>query len=517
MVRNDVPLPVEGARIQDASEPVSDTDAPLADRGAARWAISRGQLFMLLAILLPAVASMLAPVFSGDVAYQIRTGQLMFESGTIIERDPFTFTVGGDLWLNQQWGASVALALGFDAAGWAGLLIMRALLIGLTFGLVYAACRGVGTSSIVASLVTLSAFVVSSTNLALRSQTFGLLCFAAVVAFLVYRRRYPLLLWLIPLVMIAWANTHGSFFIGWLAIGVAALEDIVARSRIAVATVVVGLLSVLATLVNPWGLEMWAYVVGLSTNPLISQLVTEWQPTTLRSPTGLFFFGSAALILLLLLIRGRTISWLQLAWLGVLAIVGVMAVRGVAWWAIGAAPIAALLVSGISIRGRPVSDPGLDEQRAVGYTAIAGVLAVFALAALPFWRPIDALYGPEGLIVDAPRGVTESLQAEATTADRLYADQRWSSWFELAVPGVPVMVDSRIELYDREVWGDYLHVSSGRADWQEILDRWDVSLVATAAEDNSQLKPFLETSSGWTLLHEDDEGVVYRRLAEVEL
>ncbi|MFV2063233.1 MAG: hypothetical protein ACC726_06930 [Chloroflexota bacterium] len=503
----------ESLAVPATSDPTEAARASTASESPARFAITRGHLFMLLAVLLPAIASMLAPVFSGDVAYQIRAGQLMFESGRLVTTDPFTFTVFGEPWLNQQWGASIALGLGFELTGWGGLMLMRALLIAATFGLVFAACRGMGASSIVSSLVTLGAFVVAATNLALRSQTFGLLFFAAVVAFLAYRRKYPWLLWLIPVVMIGWANTHGSFFIGWVAIGFAALEDLVARSRVAIATIIVGVLAVLATLLNPWGTAMWEYVVDLSTNPLMSQLVTEWQATTLKSPTGLFFFGSIALVLLLLLVRGRTISWLQLAWLAALAVVGVMAVRGVAWWAIGAAPIVAVLVSGLTIRGRALSDHGLEQRRAIGYTVLAGVLLVFAVFALPYWRPIDALYGPEGILRDAPRGVTETLIAEATPGDRIYSDQKWSSWFELAVPGVPVMVDSRIELFDREIWGDYLHIASARADWQEILDRWQVSLIATTAGEQSQLSPFLDSSAVWTLLYRDEEGNVYRRLA----
>lgn len=477
----------------------------------SRFAISRGQLFMLLAIMLPATASMLAPVFSGDVAYQIRTGQLIVEAGAILSGDPFTFTVAGQPWLNQQWGASLVLGVGFDLVGWGGLLLMRAVLIGATFGFVFAACRGVGATSVVASLVTLGAFVVAATNLALRSQTFGLFCFAAIVAILAYRRKHPSLLWLIPLVMVIWANTHGSFFIGWAAIGFAALEDIVARSRLALGTVAVGILAVIATLLNPWGLAMWRYVADLSTNPLIAQLISEWQPTSLQSPTGLFFFGSAAFVLVLLLVRGRAISWLQVAWLAALAVVAVMAVRGVAWWAIGAAPIVAILVSGLTIRGRSLADAGPEQRRALGYTAIAGVLVVFAMFALPYWRPLDALYGPEDVLRDAPRGVTEALLAEATPDDRLFADQTWASWFELAVPGVPVMVDSRIELFDRRILGDYLHVTNARADWQRILDSWQVSLLAIPADASSQLIPFLEGNGDWAVLYEDDEGQVYRR------
>lgn len=506
MAQPQMPATPDGARRPDPVEQPSS--AELRSR-APRWAMSRGGLFTLLAVFLPAVASLLAPVLTGDVSYQVAAGQLMLEGGELLEVDPFTFTVLGEPWVNQQWGASVVFAMVHDATGWLGLLLMRAVLIGIAFGLVFWACRAYGANRIVASLVTMAAFVVAATNLALRSQLFGVVGFAAVLAILAWRRRHPLLLWLIPLVMIAWANTHGSFFMGWLAIGVAVLEDVVARRRLALVTVTVGLLSVLATLVHPWGLEMWRYVVALSSDPLIAALVTEWQAPTLRTPTGVFFFISVALVLVLLLHRGRVLSWLQLAWLGGLVLLSLVAVRNVVWWAIGAAPLVAQLVSGLELRGRRLGDPALDAPRGVGYAAIAGVAMVLALVALPIWKPLDPLYGPEGVVRYAPRGVTEALLAEATPGERLYAEQRWGSWFELAVPGVPVMVDTRIELFDEAVWSDYLQVHGARADWAQILDRWEVSWVAVAAEH--ALRPFLDADPAWELRFEDGEGAVYRR------
>jgi hypothetical protein len=107
--------------------------------------------------------------------------------------------------------------------------------------------------------------------------------------------------------------------------------------------------------------------------------------------------------------------------------------------------------------------------------------------------------------------VTEALAAQAGPDDRPYAAQRWGSWLEFALPEVPVMVDTRIELFDSEVWGDYLDVAAGRADWAQILDRWEVTFVALEAS-NDDLMPFIEASTAWERLHQDDEGVVYRRL-----
>lgn len=475
-----------------------------------RWAISRGALLALLAVLLPAAASLLAVVLSTDIAFHLRSGAWMIEAGAVLDEDIFTFTAAGEPWLNQQWAASIVFAAVHDASGWLGLLLLRAALIGATFGLVFLACRGTGASRMVAALVTLGAFVVAATNLALRAQLFGVLCFAAVMAILMWRRRYPWALALIPLLMVAWANTHGSFFIGWAAIGLALLEDLSARRRLAAATLAVGILSVLATLVTPWGIELWVYVVELSSDPVIASLVSEWQAPTLSSATGIFFFASVALVAVLLLHRGRVISWLEILWLAGLVLLSLMAARNVMWWAIGAAPVVAMLLNGLEVRGRRVGDPAFDEPRGVGYTAIAGLLLVLTVAVVPFYRPSDPLFGPEGVVQQAPREVTATLIEVAGPGDRLLAEQRWGSWFEYALPDVPVMVDTRIELFDAAVWSDYLAVVGGRADWAEILDGWGVTAVAVAAGD-SDLVPFISADPEWELLHEDEEGVVFAR------
>ncbi len=507
MAQHEMPA-ASRVRQADPADPAAPT--PPSPR-SSRWAISRGALMALLAVLLPAAASLLAAVYSTDIAYHLRAGEIMLDSGALLDEDRFTFTALGDPWLNQQWAASVVFAAVYDFAGWIGLLLLRAGLVGLTFGLVFAACRGVGTNSVVASLVTLAAFVVAATNLAVRSQLFAAVFFAAVMAILAWRRKYPWLLLLVPLLMVAWANTHGSFFIGWAALGLAFLEDLVARRRLAALTLVVGLIGVGVTLLNPWGLEMWAYILELSSNPVIAAIVTEWQAPTLRSFSGLLFFASVAVVMALLLIRGRVVSWLQLLWLGGLIVLSLMAVRSVIWWAIGAAPIVAILVDGLELRGRRIGAPTFDAPRGTGYTAIAVLLLVLALVAVPIYKPSEAPFGPEGVVSNAPPELTKALAAEVEPGDRLYAAQRWGSWFAFAVPQALVMVDARIELYDEDVWVDYIDVTSGRADWAEILERWEVGFAAIGAE-NDDLLPFITADPDWELLHEDEDGALFRRV-----
>lgn len=504
------------------TQPAASLPRPASSRasvGSRASGLTLAELWTVLAIGLPVLGSMIAPMSTVDLAYQVRAGQLMLESGSILTTDPFTFTVGGEPWLNQQWAAGVLFGLGYEAVGWAGLAVVRGLLIGLTFALAVVACRASGASPRTSALLAIAAFAVSVPSLGLRAQLLGMVLMAATLALLALRKRRPRLLWLLPILFVAWANVHGSFIIGLLAIGAALVADRVARRPGSRLLAVVLVLCTVATLLNPFGAGVWIYSVGLTTSSQITRLISEWQPTSVRSYTGLAFAASAIAMAALLVWRGRLVGWPVLAWLALLFVVGLYAERGVAWWALGAAPIAALLLAGATERlgaggtvpaAGGISSAPHDRRRLLNLAVAAG-LAVAILAALPTWRGGEELYGPDGLLLDAPPGVTDSLREVASSDDRLFAAQRWASWFEFAVPDVPVMVDSRIELFSDDVWTDYLAVTGGREDWREILGRWGVTIIAITQDGEENLRAFIADDPGWMLVHSDEGGAVYVR------
>ena len=50
--------------------------------------------------------------------------------------------------------------------------------------------------------------------------------FAVVLLLVTDRRAHPDRLWAIPVIVLVWANIHGSFFLGPLVLGLAWLEDV---------------------------------------------------------------------------------------------------------------------------------------------------------------------------------------------------------------------------------------------------------------------------------------------------
>lgn len=461
------------------------------------------RLWAFLAVGLPVLAAFLAGLSSVDLAYHLRAGGELLDTGRIPTTDTWTFTAGGAAWLNQQWGAQAILAAVFRVAGWTGLFLLRATLVGLTFGLLFEACRRRGLDLRRAAWLTIGAFVVAAVALALRPQLLGMTLLALTLLLMADRRAHPGRLWAVPVIVLVWANLHGSFFLGPVVLGLAWLED--RREGIANPdrTLVIAVVSAVAALVNPFTIGVWGYALGLSTNAFVTSRISEWQPTTLRTVPGILFFGSAALVALLVARRGQVVPWTTWLWIGLFAAIGAYAIRGVAWWPLGAA----VAVAGVLALPDPASEPRAPrrERSSPLNLVVVGLIVVVCLALLPVWRGVDARIGaPVGLVGDAPAGITAALREAVKPGDRVLNPQPWGSWFELAVPDAKVALDSRIELYPADVWTDYDAIRSGGFGWEETLARWDPTFIVIEHDETGFGERLV--SAGWRRPYSDDDG-----------
>ncbi len=174
---------------------------------------------------------------------------------------PFTFTASGSV-AQPAMGAGVVLALSMGhGLGWAGRL--RA-----SWWPLPSAGHGRREPWLAprSAASALAGFLVGIAALGLRAQLFGVVLFAAVLAILAWRERRPRLAWAIPLLVLAWANIHGSFFLGPAAVALALVEDLAARRPVLRGLLPILGLSVLASCVTPFGPGVWGYALGIATN-----------------------------------------------------------------------------------------------------------------------------------------------------------------------------------------------------------------------------------------------------------
>lgn len=477
--------------------------------------MSLGRLWAFLAVGLPVLGALLANLQSVDLAYHLRAGALIVDTGSVPTVDSFTFTAAGLPWQDQQWAAEVVLAVVFRGAGWTGLVVLRALLVGLTFGLVFAMCRR-GNSNRTAALLTLAAFALAAVTLALRPQLFGMALFALVLWLVSRRDDRPGLLWFAVPATIGWVNLHGSFFFAPVLLGLAAVDDAIdpAKRRGVPRILAVAAATVVSTLVNPFGPAVWGYAIGVATNPVVTNRITEWQPTTLFSAEGTAFYLSLALVTALVVMRARRLRRIEaspIVWLVPFAVIAIRAVRGLAWWPLVAAPTVGRLArrpaDGPTPRER--TDPPLVRRLNV---VVAALLVAVGVALLPAWRPTErGLDAPVGVVGTAPPGITAALRDVVGPDDRLFAPQPWGSWFEFALPGTPVFIDSRIELFPAAVWDDYDAIVDGGERAVEAIDRWGVTMVVAVDRLGSEPLSRRLLAAGWRQVYEDEDGAIFNR------
>ena len=470
--------------------------------------MSLSRLWIFLAVALPVLAALLASLSSVDLAYHLRAGDEILASRSIPRVDTWTFTAEGLPWVDQQWGSQVILSTVFRIAGWTGLALLRAVLVGVIFGCLLLIGSRRGWSARNAALLTLGAFVVAAPALALRPQLLGMTLFAITLVIVEDRHRHPARLWAIPILVVLWANLHGSFFLAPLVLGLAWLEDVAARAPRRDLTAVIAVVSVIAACVTPLGPSVWAYAIGLSSNADVTRRVTEWQPTTIRDGTGLLFFASVAAVVVLIARSGRAVPWPTLAWLGVFVAIGLYAQRGIAWWALAAV----VPITGLFAISASALEPTTSRLMKRLNVVVAGALILAGVALLPIWRQVDPATGaPVAVLTDAPLGVTAALRDLTVPGDRVFNPQAWGSWFEFAVPEVKVALDSRIEFFPVDVWDAYDAVVSGREGWESRLRSWGVDVVVVDDPDG----PFAARlgAAGWVPAYVDEDGSIFREVS----
>ena len=497
-------------RRQKAVTPSAITSAPQGLAFSVRT-IRLSQVWAAVAVLIPVFVMSGTPLFAIDLAYHLRAGDIMFDTHAVLRTDVFSAAAYGRPWLNQQWLAQIVLATAFRLGGWFGLVVLRAVLAGLVLTFVFLACRAAGAATKRAAWLTAISGVLLPGGLMLRPQLLGILCFAVAAWLVVRRHTHPSGVWMVIPVTVLWANLHGSFFLAPVLLGLAWVEDRWGRGRAERTVLLAALGSLLATMVNPYGYRVWTYAVGLARNPVIQKTIVEWQAPTIEIYTGAAFFLSLVVVTALLIGRVRQpVPWPSLIPLVVFFAIALFAIRGVYWWAM-VAPI--VLASVLSIRPAPTKrrDPaGLLN------TAIVGLLALMVVGSLMQWTPHTGQAMPdESRLADAPVGITRELHRILRPGELMFNAQQWGSWLEFEFRQNLVVVDSLVEVTPESVWWKYYDVSAGVEGWQTTLNSWNVDIAVLARDQQSGLIPRMKADPGWTLVYEDIEGLIFRRVSPV--
>lgn len=242
----------------------------------------------------------------------------------------------------------------------------------------------------------------------------------------------------------------------------------------------VGVLSVVGLLANPWGARVLAYAVLLPTNQVVTGMVSEWAPASLRNPAGATLLVSVG-VLVLALARSCPQARAPQQLLRMALPVGLApwAVRASVWFGL------ALPVALCTLARDPAPRPVWAERgKPLASSLVLTALAVTMIAATPQVRRALVAGGASRPELNAAPTAAAGWLAENPQASRMFNYQPWGSYLEFRLrPEVEPAVDSRIELLPAEHWRDYLAIAAGRWDAERLLDEWRVGYVVTGGAE----------------------------------
>ena len=248
----------------------------------------------------------------------------------------YSFTAKGYRWVNHENLAELIVALGMDALGPIGMLIAKCLAGLGVIGLIMWRAKRAGLGLITICVTSLLVAINLTYFWPMRPQLLTWLCYTLLLALLSwcfqgwegrgwlrwleanrvgttpigpeyssYRLRW---LWLAPVILCVWANSHGGFIAGYCIyvayLGLRGIEAFACRGResfgllrrFAMMIVAGGL----ATLINPYGPGLHLWMVGSLGTPRPE--IMEWRRpemfTTLMLPLWLIMFTWFAVLLL---------------------------------------------------------------------------------------------------------------------------------------------------------------------------------------------------------------------------
>ena len=434
---------------------------------------------------------------SNDEFWQFAAGQWMLAHHSLIGLDPFSYTESHRRWVTDEWGSEIALAELFRVFGAAAFNIYAIVLGALCLLASAAYARALGArGGRVAVIVLLLAVGIAGVVAGDRGLDFSLVWLPFELWVLTRARTNPRWLLVLPVLCVAWVNTHGSILIGLIVLGVelawalapARLVERLGGVRQSPYAVLLGLTllgSVIASCITPYGPGLLVYDLDVARNPQIAQYIAEWNSPDFHSLMTLLVL-LVPLAVLVACVRTRHIPLLE-GTLGALLFV-----------------------------------EALRTQRLIVYLMIVAVGLAASLPARRPWGAVARRWAGGGLVVVAivilaapsvPTGtVSPTLPVQAFDYlsphhGRIFTEYTWGDYS--IVRHRATFVDGRTDLFEGPVLTQFFDVTNVTTDPDPVLSAYRVSYVVWAP--HTALAEYLSHDPRWHVVDRSAVADVFAR------
>ncbi len=461
-----------------------------------------------------------------DILWALKSGQWIADNLRVPATDPFSYTFGGQPWVDFTWGFQVLVHFFYAFLGqWTGLFILQAVIVSLTFVFLYVNFRLITGRQWLAVTILFFVFAGAHSRFYIRPHLFEYFFVSLyLMLFTLHEKkgRRHFLYLLLPL-QVLWVNMHSSAILGiFIALayfggqlidefrqgGYGFRTDLsanVKRYLLAAAALPV------VSLLNPYGLKLviFPFAHNSPDNADAIRHIAEWSRPNLKELFFRFFpfpldnFAFALIILCLVVFLALNLKRIKARDMMFLAGALYMAVSHVRWvplfFFFGAPVLAANIAS--------LFDSRQTDQRAFswGFTLIG----IF-FAAVMLWDFIGSKSAANrglGLKQGSyPTGTVEFMKKEGITGN-IYNEYIFGGYLIFSYPDVKVFIDGRTPTVYSPFFFWKSRLVSDLDRWNRLAGEYDFDLALIKLRD--PLCEKLHEDKVWKAVSFDDVSILY--------
>ncbi|APW59614.1 hypothetical protein BSF38_01041 [Paludisphaera borealis] len=435
--------------------------------------------------------------------WHLRLGRDILATASAPRCDALTFTRSQEPWVDQSWGFDVLLAVVVDHAGWSCAAALTALGLAWVYASLTRDLIQGGASAVAAVVVALLSAAIGCIHFLIRPHVFTLAF--VYLTFRLCRKQYEQGGWAIawvPVLTAVLANLHGGFVALPLIVACAGVGRAVSGGGASRATVGGYALAFaaccLASLVNPYGLDLHRHVARLLFTSGVTGLIDEYKSAPFGQPEARVLEMAVLALIALPALSNRKIDRYSLVHVLVWLHLALTSIRNAPFFALAVAPVMAGLLDGLatSLKTDWTERPG----RSAWPWALAVGLLVLIAARIPLGSPDPTKWPLDAVAV---------LDAQ-DDRQRLFHEQDWGGLIASECKNRRLsFIDDRFELFGVKAVLEYVAALGGGPEWDAIRDRERIDVV-WIKPDRGLARRLLD-DPGWTVAHRGAASIVFRR------
>ena len=450
-----------------------------------------------------------------DVWWHLKVGDWIVQRAAFPHTGILSRSAANRPWAAYSWGYEVLLSRFYAWFGLIGIGLYGTVLTLMVAFSVYWMLRRLSRSFWIACLLSVVCCYAFLFLMMPRPVFFSiaLLCVTLTLLFEAQRSGNIRKLYWLPLVFLLWANLHIQFIYGLAVWGLFVAINLVQRlaqrlsfapSYLAETKLPAGPLSALfgasliATLIGPYSYHLYSVIFAYSRSQLIYSMITELQPVSFRATENfveLLLAGAAFFAIA----WQKQVDLFKLALLAMACVVAFRTMRDS--WFLCVSAAACIADTGMRTAERGQEDTPLE---------LAGVFATVAVALAILAPGLE--FKERGL----DRAITGRFPVNAANfvlqnhiPGPLFNNFDWGGFLTWYMPGYPVVIDGRTDLYGEDLEQKLLTTLNGESSYKTDPHLNDAGLVLLRKRDG--LAAALNIDPRFRKVYEDQMAVVFVR------